>query len=122
MSRDVSKLDAYVVADEVIVDVYRVTAGFPTEERFGLQSQIRRAVVSISTNIIEGASRRTEADFIQFLSIALGSANEVRHLLKVARRLDFLTAEQIELVSARVERIPRLLSGLISALERGHAR
>ena len=119
MSRDPSKYEVFVLADDVILDVYRITAGLPVEERFGLQSQIRRAVVSISTNIVEGASRRTDTDFAHFLSIALGSANEVRHLIRIARRLDFLSAEQVELVAERLEKIPRLLNGLIAAVDRG---
>ena len=68
--RDHTKLRAFELADEVAVLVYRVTAGFPREELYGLTSQMRRAAVSVPSNIVEGCARDSQADYIRFLYIA----------------------------------------------------
>jgi four helix bundle protein len=93
MSRDHRRLRAFQFADEFVMCVYRETGGFPIEERYGLQSQIRRAGVSSAANIVEGSVRRSEADYLRFLEIALGSACEAAYLLDVSRRLGFLSDE-----------------------------
>jgi hypothetical protein len=75
MSRDHTKLRFFSTADELTVAIYRVTESLPAAERYGLQSQMRRASVSVVTNIVEGACRRTDRAYSQFLEIALGSAS-----------------------------------------------
>jgi four helix bundle protein len=77
--RDHTKLRAFEVADGLVLNVYKVTKGFPREEQFGLTSQLRRAGVSIASNIVEGCARNSEADYIHFLDMAYGSAREVEY-------------------------------------------
>ena len=90
MSRDPSKLKVFHVADELVVEVYRATRGFPVEERYGLQAQLRRAAVSVPTNIVEGCARNSERDYLHFLDVAINAASDVRYLLGLSARLGIL--------------------------------
>ena len=91
MSRNHEKLQTFHLADELAIRVYRETINFPASERHGLQSQIRRAAVSVPTNIVEGCARRSENDYLRFLDIALSSANETDYLLDLCFRLSIFT-------------------------------
>jgi four helix bundle protein len=106
------------LADELVVDVYRATRGFPADERFGLTSQGRRAAVSVTANIVEGCARRTLRDYLHFLVIALASASEARYLLDLARRLGFLDEEMSRDLVARYGRVIRGVQGLVDSLKR----
>ena len=116
MSRDPHKLKAFVLA-ELVVDVYRATAAFPSEERFGLQAQLRRAAVSVPANLVEGCARRTLPDYLHFIGIATGSASEVRYLLGLANRLGYLPAPTSDALATRYSDLIRALQRLIGALE-----
>ena len=98
--------------------VYRATKTFPSEERFGLTSQLRRAATSIPTNIAEGCGRNSDADFSRFLTFAMGSASEVEYLLFLCRDLDFFDNPTHESLSHDVIEVKRMLTSLISRLRR----
>jgi four helix bundle protein len=86
--RDHRKLRAFELADALVMSVYSATRTFPKDEMFGLTSQLRRASVSIASNIVEGCARNSEADFLRFLDMAFGSIREVEYQLTIARRLE----------------------------------
>jgi four helix bundle protein len=88
--KDFRKLDVWAKAHALTLAIYRVTAGFPTEERYGLTSQLRRAALSIPTNITEGCGRNTDAEFNRFLEIAMGSASETEYLLLLSFDLKYI--------------------------------
>jgi four helix bundle protein len=90
MSTDHRKLDAFLLADEMAIRVYQVTNAFPPSERYGLQAQIRRAAISVSTNIVEGCARDTDREHTRYYEIAFASSREVIYLIDLASRLEFI--------------------------------
>jgi four helix bundle protein len=109
MSRDPRKLRVFALADQLVLDVYRAIATFPVEERYGLQAQVRRAAVSTAANIVEGCARRGEAEYLNFLNVATGSAAETDYLLDPSHRLNMLPGEVATPLS---EQYSRLMKGL----------
>ena len=114
--RDHTKLRAFELADELAMLVYQITAEFPKEELFGLTSQIRRAAVSVASNIVEGCARDSEADYLRFLNIAFGSLRELHYQLNLSKRLGFLPNEDSSLIEPKVVETEKVLNGLIRAL------
>jgi len=111
--RDHKKLKAFELADRLVINVYLVTRGFPREEVYGLSSQLRRAAVSIASNIVEGCARNSKAEYRQFLFIAYGSAREVEYQLDLAARLGYFDAPAITLAA---EEVSRVLGSLVRSL------
>ena len=101
----------------LVEDVYSATKRFPAEERFGLTAQLRRAAVSIPSNIGEGARRKRRKVFLNHLDIALGSQAEVDVQIELAFRLRLLSAADHVKLQARIDRIGRMLNGLIESLQ-----
>ena len=116
MSRDHTKLKVFGMADELVVAVYRATARFPNEERFGLTSQLRRAAVSVAANIVEGCARRSTADYVHFLVVALGSASELRYLLDLSHRLGFVSKPDRDGFDGMCASLLRSLQRLVDSL------
>lgn len=110
------KLDVWQKAVSFAGLVYRLTSGFPTDERFGLTNQIRRAAVSISSNIAEG-SARPPADYARFVGYAAGSLYEAVTQTTIVRNEGFLATKDFELIYHDAEEISRMLSGLRKSLE-----
>jgi four helix bundle protein len=100
----------------LVEDIYRVTGAFPRDEQFGLTSQIRRASVSIPSNIGEGKRRKRQRVFCNHLDIALGSQAEVEVQLEIAKRVGFLSSHDYERIQALVEEVGRMLNGLIASI------
>ena len=109
-------LKVWQLSMTLVVEIYRITGSFPRSEQFGLTSQLRRASVSIPSNIGEGKRRKKEAVFLDHLDIALGSQAEVEVQLEVAQRVGFLAARDYERVQAIAEEVGRMLNGLISSM------
>ena len=102
----------------LIKHVYTVTTAFPREEVYGLTSQLRRAAVSIASNIAEGYGRRTSGEFLQFLCHARGSLCEVETQLIIARELGYIAVEPQQQLTREIGRLARILCGLIASIER----
>src|ERR1051325_4738650 len=106
------KLDVWQKAIEFADLVYGLTKWFPSEERFGLTNQMRRAAVSISSNIAEGSSRVSSKDFSRFIEIGYGSTMEVVSESFIGRRLGYISEEDFQKLYAAAEETSRMLSGL----------
>jgi four helix bundle protein len=105
---------AWQASIELVKEVYAMTAGFPKEEIYGLTSQMRRAAISVPSNIAEGAARSGTREFVQFLGVARGSLSELETQLHISRELGY--ASTTVNVEKRIEEIFRMLSGLTDAL------
>jgi len=98
---------------DLVKEIYKITIKFLKEEIYGLTSQIKRAVISIPSNIAEGAARQTDKEFIQFLYIALGSSSEVETQLIIANKLNFITTEDLNCLLHKIKKVKKMLNGLI---------
>jgi four helix bundle protein len=116
--RNYQELIVWQKAMDLVEEVYTASKSFPGEEIYGLTSQIRRAAVSIPSNIAEGHGRRTTADFLRHLSISNGSLREVETQTLIATRLHYLTSGRCQQVLTMAGEVGRLLNGLMSSLAR----
>lgn len=102
---------------DFVTEIYRITDAFPKNEVYGLISQIRRASVSIPSNIAEGNSRRSKPDYLQFLKISRGSCAEVETQLIISKNLNFLKEEDYLKLNHEIIEISKMLNGLINSLQ-----
>ncbi|MFH2138109.1 MAG: four helix bundle protein [Candidatus Omnitrophota bacterium] len=117
MRRNFRNIKAWQRSDDMVMLVYKKSRSFPREELYGLTSQLRRAALSVPTNIAEGASRDFQKEYLQFLNIASGSISEVEYLLHVSKRLNYLNEKDyFEIEIARKE-AAKLLHGLIVSVK-----
>ena len=110
------ELEAWRIAIELVESVYEVSSGFPSDERFGLTAQIRRAAVSIPSNIAEGYGRRRRGEYLNHLSMANGSLKEVETQLVIAGRLKFVDKEGARTTWELIQSEGRLLYRLMESL------
>ena len=104
-------------AMDLVEAIYTATRDFPSDERFGLTAQIRRAIISVPSNIGEGARRKRQKAFLYHLDVALGSQAEVEVQIEIARRLRFISAEDYARLQPRIEEVGKMLNGLINSLQ-----
>ena len=114
--RDHTKLRAFEIADEVAILIYQITAKFPKDELYGLTSQMRRAAVSVPSNIVEGCARDTQADYRRFLTLAFGSLRELHYQLSLSQRLGLLSDQDNSIVAPIIVEAEKVLNGLIRSL------
>ena len=100
-----------------VTDTYKTTGRFPASEQFGLTSQLRRAAVSVPSNIAEGYGRRSNGDFVRFLQIAMGSLFEVQTQLEIAHNLNFLPSAMYDTVLMQSVEIEKMLASLIQKVK-----
>jgi len=117
--QDFKKLIVWQKAFQFVIDTYRFTKNFPPEERYGMTSQIRRAVNSISNNIAEGCGRFTQNDLVHFLQMSLGSTNEVENCLMICRALEYLSDESFDLLNQQNTEVRKMLLSLIDKIRKG---
>ena len=111
-------LDVWRKSIELVTSIYKITVSFPKEELYGLTSQIRRAAVSILSNIAEGAARNHDNEFRQFLYIALGSGAELETQLTISKELGFLSDEKSQELMNELNSISKMLQGLIKSINK----
>ncbi|MBS3907092.1 MAG: four helix bundle protein [Syntrophaceae bacterium] len=117
MAKMYENLDAWKEATNLAVRIYEITKSYPKEEIFGITSQLRRAAISISSNLAEGAARKSKKDFKQFVHIASGSLNEVDSLLYISSRLSLIKTDLYKELKEHVDREGRLIGGLLKYLD-----
>jgi len=115
MAQSFRQLIAWQKAMELVIEVYRVTRGFPRAELYGLTNQLRRAVVSVPSNIAEGQARYSHREFYRFLTVARGSLAEIETQVTIAKSVGYLTSATAEILLSRVAELGRILNGLIAS-------
>jgi four helix bundle protein len=117
MLRNYKELKVWQKSYGLCLEIYRITAGFPKEEKYGLTSQIRRSVVSIPSNIAEGYGRKTTMDYIRMLHISYGSICELETQVLLAGDLGFIEKDSSHTLNKNIAEIERMLKALIKSLE-----
>lgn len=118
MSRDPWQLHVFCRADELAVRIYEATKSFPVEERYGLQGQLRRAAVSVPTNIVEGSARWSAKDYLHFLNTAQSSASETRYLIHLCGRLQFFPKTRRDELWTGYDDVCRGLQTVVTSIKR----
>ena len=115
--KDFRQLRVWEKAHQLTLTVYRITKAFPSDERYGLTSQIRRASVSVPSNIAEGCGRSSDAELARFMEIAMGSASEVEYQILLARDLGYVAGTEYGDIYGRVCEVKRMLTSFIQKLK-----
>lgn len=112
--RNFRKLNVWILGMEIVKDIYLLTKDLPAYEQYGLTNQIRRAAISIPSNIAEGSSRKTNPDFARFLEVALGSSFEIETQLVIANELNYFKIEQTSDVLSKLNILQKQVNALIT--------
>ena len=120
MLKNYKELKVWGKSYQLCLEIYRITKVFPKEERYGLTSQIRRAAVSVPSNIAEGYGRKTTLEYIHSLFVAYGSNCEIETQILLSGDLGYIKAEKIEKLQADIGEVERMLKALIKSLENKH--
>lgn len=118
MIRSYRDLDVWKKAIQLVKEIYIITKSFPKEEVYGLSSQMRRAAVSIPSNIAEGKTRQSRNEYIQFLYIALGSTSELETQVIISKELEYINSKIEERILENLDHISRMLRNLIKGLRK----
>ena len=112
----IMELDVFKFAHQLVLDIYEITKIFPRHELWNLVSQMRKAACSIPTNLMEGASRRSDKEFKYFISISCGSCSELEYQVYLSCDLSYISQEKYEELSTNIQRVKQMLFGLIKNL------
>jgi len=115
--RNFRKLKIWEQGIEIVKEVYKLSQKLPSEEKFGLKSQITRAAVSIPSNIAEGSSRNSEVEFKRFLEIAMGSLFELETQLIIVQELNLINSEELKNIFELIEKEEKMINGLINTIK-----
>ncbi|MBE0648243.1 MAG: four helix bundle protein [Bacteroidales bacterium] len=116
--RDHKKLRAFELADQLALLIYKITSDFPKTEMFGITSQMRRAAVSVPSNIVEGCARESQPEYLRFLEIAFASLRELSYQFGLATRLGFVKEAHQDECSSKIEETEKVLAALIRSLRK----
>ena len=111
-------LKVWQKAHKFVLKIYKITRKYPDDERFGLTSQLRRAVVSVTANIVEGSKRESKKELIRMLNISESSLEETKYFLLLSKDLNYITNEKYIVLLGEAEEIGRMLDGLIKSLKK----
>ncbi len=114
--KNYEELKVWQKAMDAVTEVYRLTKGLPKEEIYGLVNQMRRAVVSVPSNIAEGNSRSTSKEYVHFLSVSRASAAEVKTQLLICERLEYLSREEITVALELLDEVMKMLYAIMQKL------
>jgi four helix bundle protein len=114
--RDHTKLRAFELSDEIVISIYKATRKFPQDEIYGLTSQMRRAAVSVPSNIVEGCAREGQAEYKHFLAIAFGSLRELHYQFELAIRLGYINRNDGLECNMKMAEAEKVLGALVRSL------
>lgn len=114
--RDHRKLRAFELADEIVLQIYQTTLAFPKEEIYGLTSQMRRAAVSVPSNIVEGCARESQAEYLRFLEIAFASLKELHYQFDLSQRLGYINKPENIDFEAKLTEAEKVLGALLRSM------
>jgi four helix bundle protein len=118
--KDFRNLSAWQKSHKLAIIIYQKTRNFPKEESYGITSQLRRATVSIPTNLAEGCGRGSDRDFAKFVQIAIGSASESEYLILLSNELGYIDKDEYDELTEKVCEIKRMLASLIKNLHKSN--